>query len=181
VWDILSGAKAPVGDVLVYDGTGRHAALSAAEKISAGGHRVDLMVLDGQLAMEMGYAEQVIWRRRSYEIGLPISFDRRLGRVVREGNRLRVTFTNELTGAREVRCTDQLVVEHGTTPMDEVFHALQDGSSNGGITDLDALLAGEPQAADGDAGYRLFRIGDAVASRNIHAAVLDAFRLCRVL
>ena len=28
---------------------------------------------------------------------------------------------------------------------------------------------------------RLFRIGDAVASRNIHAAVYDAFRLCLVL
>jgi len=26
--------------------------------------------------------------------------------------------------------------------------------------------------------YRLFRIGDAVTSRNIHAAVYDALRLC---
>jgi hypothetical protein len=29
--------------------------------------------------------------------------------------------------------------------------------------------------------YQLFRIGDAVASRNIHAAVYDAFRLCLAL
>jgi hypothetical protein len=28
-----------------------------------------------------------------------------------------------------------------------------------------------------DGSYRLFRIGDAVASRNIHAAILDAYRL----
>ena len=32
-----------------------------------------------------------------------------------------------------------------------------------------------------DGGYQLFRIGDAVASRNIHAAIYDAFRLCLVL
>ena len=30
-------------------------------------------------------------------------------------------------------------------------------------------------------GYRLFRIGDAVASRNIHAAIYDALRLCKDL
>ena len=35
-------------------------------------------------------------------------------------------------------------------------------------------------AADGG-GFQLFRIGDAVSSRNVHAAILDAFRLCRVL
>jgi hypothetical protein len=29
--------------------------------------------------------------------------------------------------------------------------------------------------------YRLFRIGDAVAGRNVHAAVYDALRLCKDL
>jgi hypothetical protein len=33
-------------------------------------------------------------------------------------------------------------------------------------------------AGRGDGGFQLFRIGDAVASRNIHAAVYDALRLC---
>ena len=30
-----------------------------------------------------------------------------------------------------------------------------------------------------DGGFRLFRVGDAVASRNIHAAVYDALRLMK--
>jgi hypothetical protein len=30
-----------------------------------------------------------------------------------------------------------------------------------------------------DARFRLYRIGDAVASRDVHAAILDALRLCK--
>ena len=30
-------------------------------------------------------------------------------------------------------------------------------------------------------GYLLYRIGDAVSSRNIHAAIYDALRLCKSL
>ena len=181
VWDILSEIASGGEHALVYDGTGRHAALTAAEKLKMGGKDVEMVAIDGQLAMEMSYAEQVIWRRRSYELGLTIHFDRRLGRVVRDGNRLRVTFVNELTGDVEVRETDQLVVEHGTTPADEVFKDLVDVSANGGITDMDALVNSAPQPRPGASGLQLFRIGDAVTSRNIHGAILDAFRLCRVL
>ena len=32
-----------------------------------------------------------------------------------------------------------------------------------------------------DGRYRLFGIGDAVASRNVHAAIYDALRLCKDL
>jgi hypothetical protein len=32
-----------------------------------------------------------------------------------------------------------------------------------------------------DGKYWLFRIGDAVTSRNVHAAILDAARLCRAI
>ena len=45
------------------------------------------------------------------------------------------------------------------------------GSLVGGT--LASVLAGD--------GFEIYRIGDAVSSRNIHAATLDAFRLCRTL
>ena len=48
-----------------------------------------------------------------------------------------------------------------------------------GVTDLDALRASKPQPVRGE-GFELHRIGDAAASRNIPAAILDAFRLLRV-
>ena len=181
VWDVLTGAARPSGDVIVYDGTGRHAALTAAEKLRLAGSEVAFFGLDGHLAMEMAYSEQVIWRRRTFEIGIEPKLDRRLVRIEHEGNRLCATFRNELTEAVETREADRIVVEHGTRPADALFRGLRDRSSNRGTLDQDALLRGRPQPEPDGGGFRLFRIGDAVSSRNIHAAVLDAFRLCRVM
>ncbi len=181
VWDVLSGGASAAEDSIVYDGTGRHAALTAAEAIRQAGGEVAFFGLDGHLAMEMSYAEQVIWRRRTYELGIEPRLDRRLERVEREGNRLRVTFRNELTDEAEQHETGRIVVEHGTRPADALFHGLADRASNRGVVDQKALLSGAPQPEAADGGFRLFRIGDAVSSRNIYAAVLDAFRLCRTL
>ena len=181
VWDVLTDAVSGAEDSIVYDGTGRHAALTAAEAIKQAGGEVAFFGLDGHLAMEMSYAEQVIWRRRTYELGIEPRLDRRLERVEREGNRLRVIFRNELTDEAEEHETGRIVVEHGTRPTDALFHGLVQRSSNSGVVDQRALLAGAPQPESGGDGFTLFRIGDAVSSRNIYAAVLDAFRLCRAL
>ena len=182
-WDVLYASVAPGENVVVYDATGRHAALTAVEHIVEAGREASLVCLDGQLAMEMTYAEQVIWRRRAYEMGFETSFDQRLVRVTKAGNQLRATFVNELTGAQAVRQADQLVVECGTSPLTDAFEALKPVSINRGLTELDALLDGRAQPRDqhDDGAFELHRIGDAVSSRNIHAAVLDAFRLCRVI
>ena len=180
-WDVLGGNGSAGGTAIVYDGTGRHAALTAAETIRLAGGEVAFFGLDGHLAMEMSYAEQVIWRRRTYELGIEPKLDRRLERVVRAGNRLRVTFRNELTGEAEEHETSRIVVEHGTRPADALFRGLVRRSANGGVVDQRALLAGAPQPETDTNGFQLFRIGDAVSSRNIYAAVLDAFRLCRTL
>jgi hypothetical protein len=78
---------------------------------------------------------------------------------------------------------DRVVVEHGTLPLDDLYFALKEGSTNRGEVDHRALLAGRPQAirTNPDGAYRLFRIGDAVSSRNIHAAIYDALRLAKDL
>jgi hypothetical protein len=46
--------------------------------------------------------------------------------------------------------------------------------------DYPALLQGRRQeiCSNPQGAFALFRIGDAVSSRNIHAAVYDALRLC---
>jgi hypothetical protein len=45
------------------------------------------------------------------------------------------------------------------------------------------LLALRPQSAvhNPDGSFVVYRIGDAVASRNIPAAILDAYRLCSAI
>jgi len=125
------------------------------------------------------YAECAIWKRRLYELDIHMTFDHRLERIEKTGNRLKAVFANETTGARTERSADQIVVEHGTIPMDELYYELRAHSANRGVTDIAALLACRPQptTANPDGRFELHRIGDAVASRNIHAAVLDAFRI----
>jgi hypothetical protein len=54
-------------------------------------------------------------------------------------------------------------------------------SRNGGEVDYRALEEGRAQAVvrHPEAAFTLYRIGDAVASRNIHAAIYDALRLVK--
>ena len=177
-WDVIGGT-APAGrTVVVHDGTGRHPAPQAAAAAAAQGADVRLVGIDASLAAEMTYAERVMWKKRIYELDIATSFDQRLVAVRKEGNRMAALFVNEVTGAESEWVGDQVVIEHGTRPVDGLCADLRRHSGNDGVTDIDALLAGRPQPAGGD-GFELHRIGDAVSSRNIAAAVLDAFRLMR--
>jgi N-methyl-L-proline demethylase len=72
-----------------------------------------------------------------------------------------------------------IVVEHGAVPVDDLHFDLKAaGSINRREVDYSALIAGRLQIVNSSPGglYRLFRIPDAVGSRNIHAAVYDAIR-----
>ncbi|MBL8586912.1 MAG: N-methylproline demethylase, partial [Methylobacteriaceae bacterium] len=117
------------------------------------------------------------------ELGVGAIFDHEIVGVRREGNRLVATFRNMATLATMERLADHVVVEHGTLPADEVFRQLRDASSNDGVTDLTALvgLAAQPRDLRPQGRFELHRVGDAVASRNVHAAILDSLRLCMAL
>ena len=87
-----------------------------------------------------------------------------------------------MPASAEERRVEQIVVEHGTLPNDEAYFALKPLSRNLGEIDYAALIATRPQTLDRnpDGRFALYRIGDAVASRNIHAAVYDGLRLAMV-
>ena len=181
-WDLMTGASSDAGhagrEVLVWDGTGRHPAASYADQLSRAGAGVTLISRDDRVAAEVPYAERAIFRKHLAVQKVATVFEERLVRVSRDGNRLTATFANVMTGEETARSAGQIIVEHGTEPVDEVFHALKGLSLNAGVTDIDALISGRPQPRAGGAGFELYRIGDAVSSRSIHAAMLDAYRLC---
>ena len=180
-WDLLAGAAPLAGDVVVHDGTGRHPAPQIAALAGTRGSAVLLTSIDSHLAAELTYAERVIWKRELYDLDIPARFDRRLIGIGKSGNRLVARFANEVNGAVEEVETDQVAVEFGAMPADDLYRALRGASRNDGVTDPDALVAGLPQPAAGREGFELHRIGDAVASRNIPAAILDAFRLMHII
>ena len=177
-WDVIGGITPPGRTVIVADGTGRVPGPQAAVVAAAHGAGVRLFALDAAPAAEMTYAERVMWKKRLYERGVGIVVDRRLAGISRADNRLAARFVNDVTGVSETHVADQVVVDGGTLPADELFTGLRAGSGNDGVTDVDALAGDRPQPAPRE-GYELHRIGDAVASRNIAAAILDAFRLVR--
>jgi hypothetical protein len=67
--------------------------------------------------------------------------------------------------------------------MDELYFELKPFSANLGVVDYDGLIAGNPQTVNRnpEGKFQLFRIGDAVAARNTHAAIYDALRLVKDL
>jgi len=183
VWDILSGDIKPAKRVLVYDGTGRHEALSCAEHLAGEGAAVTLAIIDDRAGADMGYAERASHRKQLYLKRVQTRPDLMLKSVRREGTGMIATLSNDLTDESVEIETGQVVVERGTFPVDEVFRELQEGAVNRGVTDIDALINTEPQpfASGDDGGYLLYRVGDAVSSRSLHAALLDAYRIAVAL
>ncbi|MBT6275703.1 MAG: NADH:flavin oxidoreductase [Chromatiales bacterium] len=180
-WDILSGVATPAEDALIVDGTGRHVALSAADVCHAHGTLVTFATIDETLAAEQSYAESVIWRKWAREIQLPMHTEEALIGVRRDGNQVVATLRSELTGQETELRTAQVIFDYGTLPADGVYRELSGKSSNRGVTQLERWVAGEAQPKSDDPdGFEVHRIGDAVSSRNIHAAVNDALRLCQM-
>ena len=180
-WDLLSGDIRPEARILVYDGTGRNDAPACAQTLAQAGAEVIYATVDDNLGGELGYPERPIYRREFYRLGIPIHADLMLQSVQAAASNLRATLRNELTGAGIEFEVDQVVVERGTSPMTEVYDELRESSNNHGVTDINALVESKSQPGVGDDGFALFRIGDAVSSRGLHAALLDAYRLALTL
>jgi 2,4-dienoyl-CoA reductase-like NADH-dependent reductase (Old Yellow Enzyme family) len=180
-WDVLSGQVGLSGEVLVYDENGQHQGPSVAEFLVRRGVKVEFVVPDRMPAVELGATNSAQFMKALYESGVRFVPDLGLRGVRRDGNRLVAAFKNMYTEERHERRADHVVVEHGTLPADELYFGLKEASRNRGEVDLDALLHGRPQAVvhNPDGGFALFRVGDAVASRNIHAAIYDSLRLCK--
>jgi 2,4-dienoyl-CoA reductase-like NADH-dependent reductase (Old Yellow Enzyme family) len=183
VWDVLNGQVKPAKDILFFDDHGNHEGYSCVEWLATGGARVELVTPDRMVAQEIGGTSYPAYLKTFYEHGVTLTLNHRLIRVERREGQLVATLYNEYTRSTMERVVEQVVVENGTLPVADLYFELQPESLNLGEVDIPALIAGQPQASvNNPAGlYQLFRLGDAVASRNIHAAIYDARRLCKDL
>ena len=183
VWDVLGGHAEAGGRVLVYDENGSHHGPSCAEHLANRGARVEIATPDRALCNEMAETNQGAHLNELYRHGVRIRPDTRLVSVRREGNHLVAWLANMFTGEREEREVDQVVGDHGTLPNDGLYFELKPGATNLGEVDLQAMADARPQDICTNPGgaFRLFRVGDAWTSRNIHAAMLDSLRLCKDL
>ncbi|WP_237155480.1 oxidoreductase [Oryzibacter oryziterrae] len=182
-WDLLSGAAKPAGKVLVYDENGGHAGLTAAEFAATAGAEVELVTPERSLAPDVGGTAFPPYMKVLSEHNTTIGLTLRLTGIRRAGNQLTATFVDDFARRKVERSADMIVVEAGTTPLDELYFSLRPLSSNLGEVDQAAVIAATAQTVlrNRDGRFQLFRIGDAVAGRNIHAAILDAVRLLKDL
>jgi NADPH-dependent 2,4-dienoyl-CoA reductase/sulfur reductase-like enzyme len=182
-WDIVGGNVAPAGRVLVFDDNGNHPAMQATEVLADAGADVELVTPERMLAPEIGGLNHAAYARVFTRRGVRVTVNTRLVSVRRAGNELVAVLGSDYGEQCVERRVDQVVVEHGTLPADDLYFSLKPGSCNDGAVDHTALLGGLAQTLTSNPSgtYRLFRIGDAVASRNIHAAIFDGLRFAKDL
>ncbi|MGI9317073.1 MAG: FAD-dependent oxidoreductase [bacterium] len=176
-WDALGGAQLS-GKVLVYDDHGQHQGASTVDQIAGDDLDVELVTPDRHACAEMGSSNFPMYVSRFHHKHVLVTPDYRLVKIEPGTDKHLAIFENDYGGGEFLeRKVDHIVVEHGTVPNDELYQELKPRSGNQGVTDYESLLSGQAQpAADG---FALYRVGDAVASRNIHAAILDSRRLCQ--
>lgn len=182
-WDIIAAEIKPGSNVLLFDDAGDHAALQAAEVIARSGAKLEIMTPDRSFAPEVMAMNLVPYMRSLQPADVTFTVTFRLLSAHRVGNQILARIGSDYGGVLRERVVDQIVINHGTIPLDELYFALKPHSRNLGRIDYDALLAGRTQPGNvaTDDGFDLFRIGDAVSARNTHAAIFDALRLVKDL
>lgn len=180
-WDMIARDVQPAERILIYDESGDHPALQAAEVAALAGATVEIMTPDRTLSPDIMAMNFVPYMRSLQDKNVTFTATRRLLDVVREGNKLIATIGTDYSDHTYTSEYDQVVVNYGTLPLDELYFELKPESSNGGAVDQDALITGKPQTLvrNNSGAFQLFRIGDAVSARNTHAAIYDALRLMK--
>ncbi len=181
-WDLIAGDTVkPEESILIYDESGDHPGLQAAEIAAEAGATVEVMTPDRTFAPNIMAMNLTPYMRALQDKDVTFTVARRLLNVEREGNRLKATIGTDYSAHTSTALYDQVVINYGTQPLADLYFDLKGLSSNGGAVDQDALILGKPQTIvrNPEGRFQLFRIGDAVSSRNTHAAIYDALRLVK--
>ena len=134
-WDVVSGQVAPAERVLIYDDNGNHPGMQCAEMLADSGAAVEIVTPERYFAPEVGGLNHAEYARMFHAKGVRVTINSRVTAVRREGNELVATLGSDYDLRTEERRVDQVVVEHGTLPLDEVYQALRPDSVNLGEVD----------------------------------------------
>ncbi len=181
-WDVLTGAKRITGDVLIYDDHGGNQALDLAENLAQSGANVELVTPERNMSVDVGGMVASAYFKSLTSLGVKFTILRELKRIEKNADGTLTAYLGmEDEAWKESRIVTAIVAETGTTATSDVYDELVALSSNGGEVEIEALIHGQPQTSirNPDGKFQIFRIGDAVSSRGIHSAILDATRVCR--
>ena len=131
-WDIIAGDVKPAQNILIYDESGDHAGLQAAEIAAFSGATVEVMTPDRTFASGVMAMNLVPYMRSLQDKDVTFTVTRRLLDVERNGNTLRAIIGTDYSDHRDEKDYDQIVVNYGTLPLDDLYFDLKPLSSNGG-------------------------------------------------
>ncbi|PCC56052.1 N-methylproline demethylase [Brevibacterium aurantiacum] len=198
VWDVMNDALRNKSRVLVFDDHGFYPALDAVEHLARNGQEVTYVSPERTIGVDVGSMNSPAYLQVFSEFGVKVHLGERLAAKPKiNGKLVTARLRNDYSGIETELETDAVVVDFGTTPNDDVYFALKPHSSNRGEIDIDSWIHGRTQpdreigaippttggaasagtVAEASAPFALYRIGDAVASRNVHAAVLEGLRV----
>ena len=204
VWDVMDDRLKSKQRVLVFDDHGFYPALDAVERLARNGQQVTYVSPERTIGIDVGSMNSPAYLQVFSEFGVEVRLGERLTQKPRiEGKEIVALLRNDYSDRESELVTDAVVVDFGTTPNDEVYFELKSRSTNHGATDIEAWVHGRPQleyfgatsthpgatavaeptttstttSAEAGHPFTLYRIGDAVASRNVHAAVLEGLRV----
>ncbi len=182
-WDVLSGNVNLEDDIVLYDDGGYFSGLQAAELISEKSKNFEVITPERFFAPDIGGMNFVPYGRNLYEKNVKISINKRVNKVYKKGNRLGLKIISDYSDKVYEQETSQVVVEHGTLPLDDLYFNLKPNSKNVGEVDYKSFKKGINRLINKnmEGKYYLFRVGDAISSRNIHAAIYDSLRICKDL
>ncbi len=180
-WDILAGNVKPKKNILIFDDNGQHPGISCCEFLCDFSTKIEYVSPERTIAPDVGGTNYPAYIKKLYKNDVLITLNHRLIEVKKCNSVYNAFLYNEYSNLETVRTVDQIVVEHGTLPLDELYLKLQNLSVNLGQVNLDELLSFKPQTVlkKPENKFKLYRVGDAVASRNIHSAIYDSLRLCK--
>lgn len=150
VRDVVEGKASPGGQVLVVDEIGFHQATSAAELLADRGCRVEMLTSGMLVGQDLGITLDLeLWYIRASSKGIALTPESSV--VGMEGSKLVVLHWP--SGRIELRDADWVVLAVPARPADALYWELK------------------------RAGIEVHRVGDCVAPRRIHAAVVDGHRV----
>ena len=181
-WDVISGSKRLSGDVLVYDDHGGNQALDLAENLVNAGAKVEFVTPERTMSTDVGGMVASAYFKSLSALGVKFTVLRELKRIEKNSDGTFTAFFGmEDEKWEESRVVSAVVAETGTDAISDVYDELVSLSSNGGEVLIEALINGQAQTSvrNPEGKFQLFRIGDAISSRGIHSAILDASRISR--
>ncbi len=154
VRDVLEGRVEPSGRVLVLDELGFHPATSVAELLADRGCAVEVATPGMVVGQDLGITLDLeTWNVKADAKGIGQLTDVVPMAASEEGGRVTLTFQHHPTGTDVTRTVDWVVVAGQQRADDHLWHELK----------------GAP--------FAVHRVGDCLAPRRAHAAVVDGHRV----